>query len=181
MAFTVNDRRSSAAPEKTLADPLEKLATADPERTYQVVVGAMKAYLKSKMVYKTDAEGKRWTDGLAIPDPNADVVTEFGRYIVQAILKSADPRSWILSRVDAMQVGDVFTRYRIVKGKQIDEEVTLVSRTAIKAGAIAPMFCLRVRTSGAYDTFDAAGNYLFYVHRPSMADLAQSLDEDDES
>lgn len=173
MTITVTDRRRVTPESPSMTDPLAKIATTDPEKTFQVVVGAMKDYVRRRSKIEKDKNGKEWTRGIMIPSPEHEVVEEFSRYVVEALLKSQDPREWKMLAVQEMRAGDIFTRYTIVKGKPQDEEVTVVSVTTSDRPGI---MLVKYRARDSYEELRASPDYLYFVHRPTVADLIAELE-----
>jgi hypothetical protein len=174
MTVVINDKRRVTPESPSVTDPLAQIASTDPEKTFQVVVGAMKEYVRRRSRVEKDKGGKEWTRGVMIPGPDHEVVEEFGRYVTEALLKSQDARAWRLMPVSEMLPGDVFTRYTIVKGKPQDEEVTVVT---CRDGKRPGIRIVKFRCPTGYDELKASPDYLYYVYRPTTADLLSELEE----
>lgn len=173
MTFKVNDKRH-VTPEA--ASVLNMLRDTDPEKTFQVVAGAFKDYIRARIPKgKDSATGKEWTHGFTIPSPDHALVEEVTRYIVEAILKSADPRRWTMIKVADLRTGDIFTRYQIEKGQQVDEEVTVLS---IKPAARDKRVIKFRSPNDKQGELAAPGDYIFYVYRPTLDELRSEMESE---
>jgi hypothetical protein len=174
----VNDRRR-VTPE-TMATRLEELRATDPEKTYQIVVGAVNDYVRARATQRKDQDGKEWSTGLTIPAPGHPAVDELARYVVEAVLKSGDGRKWIMLTASDLRTGDVFTRYAIVDQKEPqDFEVTVLSTNQQSGGRARVKIKCR-DPKGNHLELVAAPDYLFYVHRPDTRDVLRELIAGDE-
>jgi hypothetical protein len=181
MTFKVTDRRrgTDAAPEppKAIAKgdiggvTLEMLRLTEPEQLHQVIMRAMRGYLRGKMSVRKDQSGKEWCSGLTIPDPSHAVVEELTRYLVEGVLKSADPRPWTIKRVSELQTGDVITRYVFFNKKPEDYEVSVF---LVKPDPHRPNHSIvKVRSDrgqNGFEEFVAPDAFMFAAHTPATVE-----------
>ena len=175
----VNDRRRVTPESDVMTADLDRIQSADPEKTFALVTGAMRDYLRQRCPPAPESADKSGRAPFTIPSPEHRIVDEIARYVVEMLIKSTDLRSWILIPVKEFRVGDVFTRYAIGKDANgvtipVDEEVTVMW---IKPTATRSKMNIRFRSHlDRYGDLDAPADYLFYVHRPTSESIRAELD-----
>lgn len=154
------------------------MTTIDPEKAYQAVLAELKRYVAARSTKRKDARsGTEWESGVTIVSAEDRRLEEMARLSVEAMMRTDDGRVRQTMEIRALQPGDVFTWYAIIKdGVSSDEEVTVVKRTGTST---RPRILVRGE-GGGYREFEVEdGATLVSVYRPTLEDFKKELADGD--